>query len=162
MAMLGEPLPAVERKLGEARELFAAADEHDGLKFGACFDADALVLREASAYIEAGKPARAAGLFGTVLERGGLSRRDEGYFRARRAVACALSGEPDEGAREGLAAWRIAGAISSQRTMRELARAVRMLEPWSSRPGPRELSETLGIWALPASCGLTSRSPRPG
>lgn len=143
LAMLGEPIAVIERKLDEAKQLFATADGDDRPQFGTYFDAGALVLREASAYIEAGKPARAASLFGTVLVGGGLSRRDEGYFRARRAVACALSGEPDEAAQEGLTARHIATATSSQRTTRELTRVVRILTPWSSRPGPRELTEAL-------------------
>lgn len=143
LAMLGEPLAAVERKLDEAKQLFAVAGSDDRPEFGAYFDAGALVLREASAYIEAGKPTRAASLFSSALARGGLPRRDEGYYRARRAASCALSGEPDEAAAEGLAAWRIAKATNSQRTTRELERVVRILTPWSSRPGPRELAEAL-------------------
>lgn len=143
LAMLGEPLFVVERKLDEAKQLFAAASSDDRPQFGTYFDAGALALREASAYIEVGKPARAASLFGSVLAHDGLSRRDEGYFRARRSVACALSGEPDEAAQEGLTAWYIATATSSQRTTRELARVVRILAPWSSRPGPRALADAI-------------------
>jgi hypothetical protein len=72
-----------------------------------------------------------------------LSRRDEGYFRARRAIAFALSGEPDDAAREGLASLRVATVTNSQRTTGELGRAVKLLTPWSSRPGPRELREAM-------------------
>jgi transcriptional regulator with XRE-family HTH domain len=143
LAMLGEPIGVVERKLGDAQGLFAGAEADDRPRFGAYFNAGALLLREASCYIEAGKPARAASLFENALDAGGLSRRDQGYFRARRAFACALSGEPDDAAREGLAALSIAIATSSQRTTRELARTVKVLTPWCSRPGPRQLREAL-------------------
>jgi transcriptional regulator with XRE-family HTH domain len=143
LAMLGEPIGVVERKLKDAQGLFASAKADDRPQFGTYFNADALLLREASCYIEAGKPARAASLFEGALDSGGLSRRDEGYFRARRAFACALSGEPDDAAREGLVALSIATATSSQRTTRELARTAKVLTPWCSRPGPRQLREAL-------------------
>jgi hypothetical protein len=110
---------------------------------GAYFNGGALLLREASCYIEAGKPARAATLFEDALTSGGLSHRDEGYFRARRAFACALSGEPDYAAQEGLVSLSIATATNSQRTTRELSRTVKALAPWGSRPGPRRLREAL-------------------
>jgi hypothetical protein len=143
LAMLGEPMSVIEQKLGEAERLFATATGDDRPQFGSYFNEGALLLRSASCYIEAGKPIRAARLFGDALRGGTLSRRDEGYFRARRAVACALSGEPDEAAADGLTALRIATATNSQRTTRELARTVKILTPWSSRPGPRRLREAL-------------------
>jgi hypothetical protein len=72
-----------------------------------------------------------------------LSRRDEGYFRARRAVAFALSGEPDDADREALVSLHVATVTNSQRTTAELARAVKLLAPWSTRLGPRELREAM-------------------
>jgi hypothetical protein len=51
----------------------------------------------------------------------------------RRAFACALSGEPDEAARECLAALSIAAAVKSERTTRELQRTVKALTPWATR-----------------------------
>jgi hypothetical protein len=72
-----------------------------------------------------------------------LSRRDRGYFMARQASSLALAGEPDEAARLGLQAIDVATATSSQRTKRELGRAVGTLQPWIGRPGPRQLREAL-------------------
>lgn len=141
--MLGESISVIERKLDDAQRLFARAARDDRPQFGTYFNEGALLLRAASCYIEAGKPGRAATLFHDAIAGGGLSRRDEGYFRARRAFACALSGEPDDAANEGLTAWRIAAATSSQRTTRELARTMKVLTPWDSRPGPRQLREAL-------------------
>jgi tetratricopeptide (TPR) repeat protein len=143
LAMLGEPIAVVDRTLGEARRLYASATADDRPQFGTYFNEPALLLREASCYIEAGKPARAVALFGQALTTGQLSRRDQGYFRSRRAFACALSGDPDEAAREGLVALSIAAELKSQRTTRELARTVKVLTPWVSRPEPRQLSEAL-------------------
>ncbi|MDQ3152800.1 MAG: helix-turn-helix domain-containing protein [Actinomycetota bacterium] len=103
MAMLGEPLPAVERKLDDARQLLVqtTADHEQPDLLGAYFNDSTLLLRNASSFTEAGKPGRAAVVFGDVLANASLSRRDTGYFRARRAAALALSGEPDEAARVG-------------------------------------------------------------
>ena len=56
MAMCGEPLPAVERTLDDARELLAGAtgDDEPGLP-GGYFTETTLVLRSAVAFIEAGQ-----------------------------------------------------------------------------------------------------------
>jgi transcriptional regulator with XRE-family HTH domain len=142
LAMLGESVATVERKLDEAQQLFGSAGTETGQHLGP-FDQDALKLRNASCYIEAGQPAHAAELFQEVLEADGLSKRDEGYYRARRSFACALSGAPDIAAQEGLHALDIAATTRSQRTTRELARTVKALTPWSAHPGPSQLREAL-------------------
>lgn len=144
MAMLGEPMIAVERKIGQARQLLADAppDDQGGLS-GAYFSTETLSLRCATCYTEAGRPARAAELFGEVISTGTLSRRDVGFFSARRATALALSGEPDEAAAVGLVSVQVAREAHSERTMRVLGEVVRTLEPWSSRPGPRSLREAV-------------------
>ncbi len=142
-AMLGEPAAAVERRLDQARQLFDGAQPDDRPQFGTYLDAGALLLREASCYIEAGKPIQAVACFDDALSATGLSRRDQGYFRARRAFACALSGDPDDAARDGLAALSIASSVKSERTTRELRRTIKVLAPWSSRPAPRQLREAL-------------------
>jgi hypothetical protein len=145
LAMLSEPMDAIERKLDDARGLLADLDPDDeqpGL-LGAYFNEGTLLLRSASCYTEAGKPARAAALFNDVITSGALSRRDEGYFRARRAAALALSGEPEEAATVGLESVQVAKAINSERTIRVLAEVVRTLTPWSRRPAVRALREAL-------------------
>jgi hypothetical protein len=82
-------------------------------------------------------------VFGDVLANASLSRRDTGYFRARRAAALALSGEPDEAARVGLASVDVAIATNSLRTLRVLAEVVRALTPWNGRPAVRELCDAM-------------------
>ncbi len=144
LAMTGEPIAVVERKLSDAQTLLAAADDGDASPLGAQYDERTWLLRSASCYIEAGKPREAAALYGDVLASGVLARRDEGYYRARRAVACALGGEPDEAAQEGLDALRLAASTNSQRTTREVARVVAILAPWQARSGPRELRAAMG------------------
>lgn len=143
LAMLGEPLATVERKLDEADQLFTTADTDDRPQFGAYFSKSASLTRQALCYVEAGKPSKAADLFSTVLASNELTHRDEGFFRALRSYACALSGEPDAAAQEGLSALRIATTTNSERTTRELQRTLKVLTPWSSRPGPRQLREAL-------------------
>ncbi|MGV9678658.1 XRE family transcriptional regulator [Nocardia sp. NPDC003482] len=138
LAMQGATFDVIARKLDEADELRAARPS--GSEGG---DVHTHLLRAASCYLEAGKPAKAAALFATVLESTDLSGRDEGYFRARRATALALSGEPDGAAAEGLAAMRRATEKQSVRTREELLRAVEAMERWRHRPGPRELREAL-------------------
>jgi transcriptional regulator with XRE-family HTH domain len=145
LAMLGEPLGVVERKMDEASALLLNVrpdGKHDG-PAGAYFTTDTLLLRQAACYTEAGKPAKAAVLFDDVIARNGLSRRDAGFFRARRAAALALSGEPDEAAAVGLEAVQVAQDIRSERTMRVLADVVTTLSPWRTRPGPRALIQAL-------------------
>lgn len=144
MAMLGEPFPAVERKLDDARHLLAQAtsDDRSGL-LGAYFNDDTLLLRNASTFTEAGKPAQAAVVFNDVLTDASLSRRDAGYFRSRRAAALALSGEPDEAAKVGLIAVDAAIVTNSRRTLRVLDEVVRTLTPWNGRPAVRELRDAL-------------------
>jgi hypothetical protein len=143
MAMLGEPLSAIERQTDEARRwLMQAAGEPCGA-VNAYFTMETLSLRTAACYTEAGKPKRAAELFEEILSTGTLSRRDFGFFNARRATALALSGEPDEAAAVGLASFQVAQETHSERTVRVLGDVVRNLEPWSARPGPRALKEAV-------------------
>jgi transcriptional regulator with XRE-family HTH domain len=143
LAMLGEPFAVVERKLDEADRLYAGADADDRPEFGTYFTEAAMATRRALCYVEAGKPAKAADLFGEVIASHALTRRDEGFFRALRSYACALSGEPDVAAEEGLSALSIATSTNSERTTRELSRTAKALTPWNSRPGPRRLREAL-------------------
>jgi hypothetical protein len=144
LAMNGESMRLVEQKLDDARRLLSNA-EVDGSphELGAYYNEGTMTLRTASCYVEAGRPRQAAELFGGVLKDDQLSRRDRGYFMARLASSLALAGEPDEAARLGLEAVDLATATTSQRTKRELGRAVKTLQPWIGRPGPRELREAL-------------------
>jgi transcriptional regulator with XRE-family HTH domain len=143
LAMLGEAFDTVERKLDEADQLYVSADTGERPEFGTYFTEAAVVTRRALCYVEAGRPAKAAELFGEVISGNQLTRRDEGFFRALRSYACALSGEPDAAAEEGLSALDIATATNSERTTRELSRTAKALTPWSTRPGPRRLRDAL-------------------
>ncbi|WP_143020410.1 hypothetical protein [Sinosporangium album] len=144
-AMLGESFTVIERTLDQARSILNSTVDNGEPKLGSYYDENTFLLRTASCFIEAGKPYQAADLFNKVLESGTLSWRDEAYFRARRAVALALSGEPDDAAQEGVAALYIATAIKSERTARELRRAVKALAPWESRPAPRDLRTAMKL-----------------
>ncbi|MEV0624149.1 helix-turn-helix transcriptional regulator [Nonomuraea sp. NPDC050404] len=146
-AMVGEPMDKVERALGEALrwlDEFESSRGESGTRLSSTYNHADLTLRTASCYIEAGQPARAAGLYQDVLQgTSPLSRRDQGYFLARRAFSLALAGQPDEAAAVGMMSVVLANTTSSLRTKRELGRAVRALKPWGARPGPRQLDEAL-------------------
>jgi transcriptional regulator with XRE-family HTH domain len=141
LAMIGAPLGAVEQEMATARELLTTAHESDDRPApdGGSFTLETLLLRQATCYTEAGKPAKGAEQFGQVITSGTLSKRDTGFFSARRALALTLSGEPDEASTVGLAAAKIARQTSSERTMRLLSEVVQGLKPWNSRPQAREL-----------------------
>lgn len=145
IAMLGEPLAAVERKLGDAAVLLGHATSHKqpASLLGNYFDDTTLRLRNASTFTEAGQPSRAAAIYGDVLSNATLSKRDHGYFRARRAAALALSGEPDEAAVVGTLSAPVAGETGSKRTVRVLTEVARTLAPWRTRPAVAEFRDTL-------------------
>lgn len=158
LAMLGEPLPAVEKKLDVAYAILARDSEQDPGTPGGYFDQDVPLTRSAACYTEAGKPVRAAEILGDVLAADTLSSRDTGYFQARRAAALALVGEPDEAADQGLEAARVARATHSRRTTDVLADMLETLGRWSTRPSGRALREFL---ADPASARDRSAAGRP-
>lgn len=147
MAMIGEPLAAIEQKLDDARQLLEAAEAADEQpdELGAYYDEGVLMLRTASCYVEAGQPGRAAALFGEVLEKDSLSRRDRGYFLARHAASLALSGEPDDAATTGLQSIQLLAVTDSARTKQELKRTLTTLQPWINRPAPRALRDALPV-----------------
>uniref|UniRef100_A0AAU2A9L1 Helix-turn-helix transcriptional regulator n=1 Tax=Streptomyces sp. NBC_00093 TaxID=2975649 RepID=A0AAU2A9L1_9ACTN len=142
-AMLGEPLDVVKEKLEDAHGLLASIPTDEPPALNAYFTENTLLLRNASSYTEAGKPAMAADLFGEVIASGVLSKRDTGYFNARRAVAVALSGEPDQAAALGRESAEVAHALKSQRTVRVLTEVLHTLGRWESRPAVREFREAL-------------------
>ncbi|MEC3978161.1 helix-turn-helix domain-containing protein [Amycolatopsis sp. H20-H5] len=144
LAMIGEPLVEVERKLEQSRVwLTQATDVPSDSPLSSHYSAVSLTLQTASCYIEAGQPRRAAELYDETFGGHTLSRRDQGYFLARRTSALALAGEPDDAAQVGLEAAQIATETGSLRTKRELRRALQTLEPWRSRPGPKQLREAV-------------------
>ncbi|MHC5902334.1 XRE family transcriptional regulator [Streptomyces sp. S6] len=144
-AMLGEPFSLVEQKLGEAHELLSRAPDAEAGDLGAYFNEDTLLLRNAVSYTEAGKPRMASELFGRIIEAGTLSRRDVGFFNARRSAALALSGEPDEAARIGAASAKVAQEVKSERTMRVLGEVSQTLNRWRSRPAIREFRDQIRV-----------------
>lgn len=143
LAMTGEPLDAVKQKLDESRSLLTNVPGDDPNPLGAYFAEDTLILRNAVTYTEAGKPSMAVELFGEAIASGTLSRRDKGFFNARRAAAVALCGEPDEAAELGRASAEVAHAMKSERTLRVLSEVLHTLDRWSSRPAVRDFRETL-------------------
>ncbi|WP_245796639.1 helix-turn-helix domain-containing protein [Actinacidiphila alni] len=142
-AMVGDPLTAVQDKLGVAQDLLARAGDDSQQGLGAYFTEHTLLLRNAVSLTEAGRPGMAVELFNEALRAGTLSVRDGGFFNARRAAALALSGEPDEAARVGAASAKVARAMKSERTVRVLGETLQTLARWDSRPAVREFREVL-------------------
>lgn len=135
MAMTGALARDVERQMGTASDIIAASGDSGAEKM--------LRLRQAACWTEAGRPGRAAAQFADIIGSGMLSKRDTAFFRARYSVALALSGEPDRAAEVGLLAAQTAQSTLSRRTVRVLADTVGALDRWKTRPGPRELRETV-------------------
>lgn len=143
LAMAGESAKLVERSLDRAQELLTNAGNPDDHELVSYFDQNTLFVRSACCYTEAGKPQVASRLFGQVLDGRALSRRDVGFFGARRAKALALSGEPDEAATVAIRSVGVARETRSERTMNVIIDVVRTLDPWNHRPKVRQLRDLL-------------------
>lgn len=143
LAMAGESLSAVEQRMQAAQAILADTLRSEQTGPEVYVTMDTLLLRQATCYTEAGKPAKGAAVFDQVLKGGWLSHRDVGFFRERRSTALALSGEPDEAAEVGLQAWQTACETNSERTIRILGETAQALKPWSGRPGPRALRQAV-------------------
>lgn len=98
-----------------------------------------LDLRVATAWSEVGEPERAADLYAGVLFGGALSRRDVGFFTARRSAALARSGRPEGSAVEAIEALDAARQIGSARTGVIVRDTLTALRRWSSVPAVAEL-----------------------
>ncbi|WP_198037058.1 helix-turn-helix domain-containing protein [Nocardia sp. BMG51109] len=143
LAMIGEPTSVVEQNLADAGHLLTQANGADDHALVSYFNEGTLLVRSACCYTEAGRPQTATQLFGQVLASGSLSRRDAGFFGARRAKALALSGEPDEAATVAVESVAVARETRSERTMNVIIDVVRTLDPWRHRPRVQELRDVL-------------------
>jgi transcriptional regulator with XRE-family HTH domain len=142
LGMLGATTTQVEQTLGHAWDLLAQDEPgEDAQRLGAVLTPVILTLRAAVCYTESGQGKRAADLFEQVLATGRLSRRDTGYFTARRAAALARADEPDAAATLALESAEIATGARSLRTRRVIAEVADTLQPRSDRPAVRALRE---------------------
>jgi hypothetical protein len=98
-----------------------------------------LDLRVASAWTEVGEPDRAADLYGKSLSSGVLSRRDTGFFTARRSAALAQAGHPEESALQATEALGAAREIGSARTGAIVRDTLTALGPWHTLPAVADL-----------------------
>jgi hypothetical protein len=118
-------------------------------------DGEDLTLREASCWIEARKPERAAQMYDERLEIEGVSARDVGYYRARQAIALANAEQPDRAAERALEALSTSVRTGSMRTYSNVRKAHQMLAPWHARDAVTALGDALSASPLP-----TRRQPR--
>lgn len=108
-----------------------------------------LTLREASCWIEANQPDRAAQLYEDGLANERVSIRDVGYYRARQAIALAQAAQPDlaaEWAREALATSVRTG---SSRTYSAVQKVCGILAPWQACDAVVALTDALAATRLP-------------
>lgn len=143
-AMLGSAEALVARKLEQAHELLAKAEDAEGDgEVGSHYNTTLLAMQTAICHTEAGQPRRAAEFYDRWLTTQEFSPRDYGYFMSLKASALALSGEPDEAVTTAFTSLPLARATSSARTIKELAKVVTALQPWQNRAAVRGLREAL-------------------
>lgn len=141
--MLGQSVD-LEDAVEQARD--ASAGEH-------------LTLREASCWIEAREPERAAGLYETGLASDGLSLRDAGYFQARQSMALAQAQAPDLAAERAYAALTAAARTGSRRTHRAVVATRAALTPWQDRDSVAALDDALTAYESSIRRQLESPGP---
>ncbi|WP_433294433.1 helix-turn-helix domain-containing protein [Actinoplanes sp. CA-030573] len=118
-----------------------------------------LTLREASCWIEAQEPERAAQLYEAGLTSDGLSLRDAGYFQARQAVALAHAQAPDLAAERAYDALTAAARTGSRRTHRAVVATRAALAPWKKRDSVAALDDALTAYESSSRRPLESPGP---
>lgn len=118
-----------------------------------------LTLREASCWLEAQEPERAAELYEAGLMADGLSLRDAGYFQARQAVALAQAQAPDLAAERAYEALTAAARTGSRRTHRAVVATRAALAPWQRRDSVAALDDALSAYESSSQRPLGSPGP---
>lgn len=118
-----------------------------------------LTLREASCWIEAREPGRAAQLYQAGLAMNGLSLRDAGYFQARQAFALAQAQAPDLAAERAFEALTASSRTGSRRTHRAVVASRAALTPWQKRDSVAALDDALTAYESSNSRQLGSPGP---
>jgi transcriptional regulator with XRE-family HTH domain len=141
LAMVGESPQLVNKKLSKAWELFTSAgDRHrEPDQLGRHYSEDLLTMQSAICYCEAGEPLKAVEAYRGLLSQERFSYRDRGYFLSLMASALAVAREANSAVETGYHAMRVARQTKSQRTIKELERVCRLLEPWRGQSSVQEL-----------------------
>ena len=142
-AMLGEGLREMESKLDEAHALMDLPADDSEIRLGVSYARSLLAIQTAMCYMEAGCPVQAVEIYDGELTEDAFSRRDYGYFRALMAEAQAAAGEPAGACASGMKALLIAQETSSTRTITELVRVARRLDPWRCNSDVRAFQDYL-------------------
>lgn len=100
-------------------------------------------VQTALSYTESGRAARAVQMYREHLRPGLFSTRDYVYFRALEAQALAQAGHPEEACQSALESVETARGLGSGRTLNELARLPRLLQPWKNRSVVRDTVDAL-------------------
>ncbi|GAB1691286.1 hypothetical protein KRM28CT15_30890 [Krasilnikovia sp. M28-CT-15] len=133
LAMLDARTQDVDDVLKRAEDLLVHGVD-EGTELAAHYDIVLFRLQKAICLGESGRPEEAVEFFESSLTPGTLSTRDHAYFSALKAQTLAAAHRPDDAATTGSAAWSAAVTAGSARTVRELSRLRRDLEPWRARP----------------------------
>jgi transcriptional regulator with XRE-family HTH domain len=139
-AMLKAPFDQVERKVDDARRLFAEGTPTD---LGSHYAAPLFAVQTAICYREAGHPEQAIEIYDRHLRQPTFSRRDYGYFLTLKSAAYVDLRAPSQATTTASQALMLGTHTNSARTIRELDRLVARLEPWANHPAVIELRRRL-------------------
>jgi hypothetical protein len=140
-AMLGDSIDLVQHLIDDAVRLLADHADTQDTNAAFRYPPALLAVQKAMCYHEAGQAEQAVSIYRETLTPAAFSRRDYGYFMSLYASALASSKNPDEAAETGTAAYDIATATNSARTVVEIVRVARQLDPWRSRSAVRRFHE---------------------
>ncbi|GAA0408470.1 hypothetical protein GCM10009541_59470 [Micromonospora gifhornensis] len=133
LAMLGTGQRQVDDMLKEARDFLDLAAE-DRTSLAAHYDTVLFKVQTAICYGESGRPEQAVEIYGSTLTPTVFSARDLAYFSTLKAQTLVAVHRLDDAALAATAAIGAAAAAGSARTLRELFRLRRRLQPWRARP----------------------------
>jgi hypothetical protein len=137
LAMIDGNVRQARDKLTQAREVLTSAHSTApgaGTALAAHYDITLFAVQTAMCFAEGGRQEQAIAVYDEVLKPSGFSRRDYAYFLSQKAQALAAIRRPDDAARDGHTALRVATAAGSVRTVGELVRLGDDLRPWADRP----------------------------
>ncbi len=137
LAMLGAGHRDVDDTLKEARAFLDLAAQ-DRTSLAAHYDTVLFKVQTAICYGESGRPEQAAEIYASTVTPTEFSARDLAYFSTLKAQTLVAVHRVDDAALTGTVAIRAAFTVGSARTVRELLRLRRRLEPWRTRPAVHE------------------------
>lgn len=140
LAMTGQNRGSVARSLEHASQSLSQGTQST---LSPHYGKALFAVQSALSYTESGRAARAVEMYREHLSPELFSTRDYAYFRALESQALAQAGHPEEACERALESVETARGLGSGRTLNELARLPRLLEPWRSRSVVRDTVDAL-------------------